>query len=70
MFSCINLRQYQDREFGSTGAKTIAAIASSMARINDKARRVKGRSTTARFMQLSTKWRQENICPHLDEYSL
>ncbi|MBU2591183.1 MAG: hypothetical protein KKC21_04090 [Nitrospinae bacterium] len=55
MFSCINLRQYQDREFGATGTKATAAIAGSMARIDDKAGRVKGRSTTARFMQLSTK---------------
>ncbi|MBU2590502.1 MAG: hypothetical protein KKC21_00575 [Nitrospinae bacterium] len=55
MFSCISLRQYQDRELGAAGAKTTAAIAGSMARIDDKARRVKGRSATARFMQLSTR---------------
>ncbi|MBU2591168.1 MAG: hypothetical protein KKC21_04010 [Nitrospinae bacterium] len=55
MFSCISLHQYQDREFGADGTKTTAAIAGSMARIDDKAGRVKGRSATARFMQLSTK---------------
>ena len=55
MFSCLSLRQYQDREFGAAGAKTTAAIAWSMARIDNKAGCVKGRSATARFRQLSTK---------------
>ena len=40
------------------GAKTTTAIAGPMARIDDKAGRVKGRSTTARFMQLSTVFRK------------
>ncbi|MBU2590803.1 MAG: hypothetical protein KKC21_02120 [Nitrospinae bacterium] len=55
MFSCIILRQYQDREFGATGTRTTATIAGPMARIDDKAGRVKGRSAIARFMQLSTR---------------
>ncbi len=54
MFSCLILRQYQDQEFGTAGAKTTRAIAEPMARIGNKARRAKGRSTTARFRQLST----------------
>ncbi|MBU2590828.1 MAG: hypothetical protein KKC21_02255 [Nitrospinae bacterium] len=55
MFSCLSLRQYQDREFGAASTKTTAAIAGPMARIDDKVGRVKGRSTTARFRQLSTR---------------
>jgi len=54
VFSCLILRQYQDREFGAAGTKTAAAIAEPMARIDDKAGRVKGWSATARFRQLST----------------
>ncbi|MBU2591470.1 MAG: hypothetical protein KKC21_05585 [Nitrospinae bacterium] len=61
MFSCISLRRYQDREFGAAGAKTTAAIAGPMARIGDKAGRVKGRSATARFRQLSTSDQQTEV---------
>ncbi|MFH1994573.1 MAG: hypothetical protein ABIJ24_02590 [Nitrospinota bacterium] len=44
------------------GAKTTAAIAEEpMARIDDKAGRVKGQSTTARFMQLSARLKDLEI---------